>query len=90
MGRQLLRLADGSGFSFAGERIENGATLELQLERDLWVPGTVNWSPSLANAVLFIVKLGGPHERHGTPAPEVHLRLDLTDAWFRLPAERGN
>jgi hypothetical protein len=34
--------------------------------------------------------LGGPHERHGTAAPEAHLRLDPAEVYFRFPAARGN
>jgi hypothetical protein len=81
MGRQLVRLADGSGFTLAGERVNRGMLLELQLEDDSWVRGAIDWSPTLEHAVLFIVKLGGPHERrHCTPGPEVHLLLDPTEA----------
>jgi hypothetical protein len=90
MGRQLARLADGSGFSLAGERVNRGMVLELQLEDDLRVPGAIEWSPTLDHAVLFIVTLGGPHERHGGPGPEVRLLLDPAEAYFRFPTTRTN
>jgi hypothetical protein len=90
MGRQLVRLADGSGFSLGGERVDRGATLELQLEDDVWVRGVIEWSPTLDHAVLFIVRLGGPHERHGGTAPEVRVLLDPAEAFFRFPAARDN
>jgi hypothetical protein len=90
MGRQLVRLADGSGFTLAGERVDRGMLLELQLENDAWVRGAIEWSPTLDHAVLFIVKLGGPHERHSAPGPEVRLLLDPTEAYFRFPSPSGN
>ena len=90
MGRQLVRLADGSGFTLAGERVNRGMVLELQLEDDVWVRGAIEWSPTLDDAVLFIVKLGGPHERHGAPGPEVRLLLDPAETYFRFPAARAN
>jgi hypothetical protein len=90
MRRQLVRLADGSGFNLAGERLDIGAMLELQIERDHWLPGRIHWSANTGAAVGFIVKLGGPHERHAAPAPEIQLRLDPSDAWFRFPAAYGN
>jgi hypothetical protein len=40
----------------------------------------VNRSPTPGHAVLFIVTLGGPHERHGTSGPEVCLLLDPVEA----------
>jgi hypothetical protein len=57
MGRQLVRLADDSGFTLAGERVNRGMVLELQLEDDLWVPGAIEGWPTLDHAVLFIVPL---------------------------------
>jgi hypothetical protein len=32
------------------------------------------------------MRLGGPHERHGSAALEVHLRLNLAEAYFRFQA----
>jgi hypothetical protein len=90
MGRQLVRLADGSGFTLGGERVNRGMMLELLLENDSWVRGAIEWSPTLDHAVLFIVKLGGPHERHGAVAPEVRLLLDPDEAYFRFPVADGN
>jgi hypothetical protein len=90
MGRRLVRLTDGAGFTLAGEHVDNGAMLELQLEGDRWIPGTLHWSADTGSAVIFLLKLGGPHERQGNLAPEVHLRLDPTEAWFRFPATSGN
>ena len=90
MGRLLVRLVDESGFTLAGERVENAAQLELQLEGDQWIGGSLHWSANTGNAVVFVVKLGGPHERHATEAPEVHLRLDPTEAYFRFPTSAGN
>jgi hypothetical protein len=90
MGRQLVRLADGSGFTLGGERVDRGMALELQLEHDVWASGVIEWSPTLDHAVLFIVTLGGPHERHGAPAPEVRVLLDPAEAYFRFPTARGN
>jgi hypothetical protein len=40
--------------------------------------------------VLFIVKLGGPHERRGAAGPEVRVLLDPAEAYFRFPAARTN
>src|SRR5438552_2284732 len=85
MGRQLVRLVDDSGFTLAGERVNRGMVLELQLENDVWAQGVIEWSPTLDHAVLFILKLGGPHERHSAPGPEVRLLLDPADAYFRFP-----
>jgi hypothetical protein len=90
MGRQLVRLTDASGYTLAGERLLQGAMLELQLEGDRWLSGTLHWPPNSGDAIVFVIKLGGPHERHSTPAPEVQLRLDPTEAWFRFPAASGN
>jgi hypothetical protein len=88
MGRQLVRLADGTGFTLAGNPVNRGMVLELQLEDDVWARGTIEWSPTLDHAVLFIVKLGGPHERRGATAPEVRLLVDPDDAYFRFPSAR--
>jgi hypothetical protein len=90
MGRLLVRMADGSGFTLAGKRLENGSPIELQVAGDLWVPGAFAWSPNLGSAILFTFALGGPHERDGTQAPEVSVRLDPAEAYFRYPAGRSN
>jgi hypothetical protein len=82
MGRQVVRLADGSGFTVAGERVNRGMVFEPQLEDDVWVPGAIEWSPTLDHAVLFIVKLGGPHERHDAPGPEMRFLLNPAEAYF--------
>jgi hypothetical protein len=66
------------------------AALELQLENDHWLQGTIDWSPNTGDAVVFTIKLGGPHERHDTAGTALHLRIDPTEAWFRFPASGAN
>ena len=88
MGRKLVFVVDARRFRLDDRVVEANSLLELQLEGDRWLAGTV--TPAHDGFVVFALRLGGPHERHGAIGPEVHLRLDPSEAYFRWPAATGN
>ena len=72
MGRKLVFVVDAGCFTLDGRVVKPASMLELQLEGDHWLGGTI--TPAHDGMLVFALRLGGPHERHGAIGPATARR----------------